>query len=140
MLRLSLWLLGAALAFPVTGCTATVTSTAPGTVAQDGSVYLGFTLVSRKQGEDWMLVGERHGYFSSVRFSVEDRPLGLDKMVLEFGGGEQWTAPLSGEFAPGSWSPEVQLPSPKTIRKVTYYGRTKGKKGLMAKVSLYGQR
>jgi hypothetical protein len=140
MLRLSLLLLCAVLAFSLAGCTATVTSTAPGTVAQDGSVYLGFTLVSRKQGKDWMLVGERHGYFSSLRFSVEDRPLAVDKMVLEFGDGEQWTAPVSGEFPAGGWSPEIKLPEPRTISKVTYYGKAKGKKGLMAKVSLYGRR
>ena len=107
---------------------------------QDGSVYLGFDLVSRKQGKSWMLVGEKHGHFSSLRFRVENRPLTLDKMVVEFGGGQKWTAPVNGTLEPGAWSDELSLPAPKTIHKVTFHGKSGGKKGQMAKVSLYGRR
>ena len=140
MLRFSLLALCATLAFGLADCTVTSTGAQRGTVTEDGSVYLGFTLVSRKQDKDWMLVGDEYGYFSSVRFSVNNRPFIVDRMVLDFGSGEQWTAPVKGEFAPGSWSPELKLPSQQTIRKVTYYGKAGGKKGQMAKVSLYGRR
>jgi hypothetical protein len=122
------------------GCTIHDRSTPKGTVMQDGSVYLGWTLISRKQGDDWMLVGAKHGYFSSLRFNVEDRPIKIDKLVVEFGGGEQWTAPAKGKFQPGAWSDEIPFPAPKTIEKVTFYGKAGGKKAGMAKVNLYGRR
>jgi hypothetical protein len=140
MRRLSFLLLCAVLAFGLCGCTATVTSTPVGTVMEDGSVYLGFTLVSRKKDKDWMLVGEEHGYFNGLRFNVKDRPLQVQKMVVTFGTGEEWTAPVKGRFTKGSWSEEITFPGARTIRKVTFHGRAQGKKAGMAKVSLYGRR
>jgi len=140
MRRYVLLLVCAAFILGSGACTVYTNNTTKGTVLSDGSVYLGFDLVSRKRGDSWTLIGEEHGYFSSLRFQVEDRPLNLDRMVVEFGDGEQWTAPAKGNFEPGAWSDEMKLPAPKTIHKVTYYGKSSGKKGGMAKVSLYGRR
>lgn len=128
-----------ALAFGLSGCT--ITTRSAGAVMQDGSVYLGFVLASRKKTDkDWMLVGQEHGYFSSLRFHVEDRPYRLDEMVVTFEDGERWTAPLRQEFAAESWSPEIQLPGQRLVRKVSFHGKAGGKKGLMAKISVYGRR
>ena len=140
MLRYVLLLVCAAFVFGFGGCTIHSTNTPKGTVLEDGSVYLGFNLIPRKQRDHWMLVGEEHGYFSSLRFSVEDRPVTLDKLVVEFGDGQEWTAPVQGTFQPGAWSDDLKLPAPKTIHKVTFYGKSGGGKGQMAKVSLYGRR
>ncbi|MBW2529393.1 MAG: hypothetical protein JRI23_34770 [Deltaproteobacteria bacterium] len=132
-------LIAAVLAVGVAGCT--ITTTSPGYVTQDGSVYLGFVLASRKKvDKDWMLVGTEHGHFSSLRFRIEDRPYRLDKLVVTFADGERWTAPLEQEFAAESWSPEIQLPGQRAIHKVSFFGKAGGKKGLMAKLSLYGRR
>lgn len=139
MRRITLLLLCLAVALGLSGCT--IHTTSAGAVMADGSVYLGFVLASRKKvDKDWMLVGQEHGYFSSLRFKIEDRPYQLDKLVVTFEGGERWTAPLSQEFAAESWSPEIQLPGQRLIHKVSFYGKAGGKKGLMAKLSLYGRR
>jgi len=141
MRQLASLLLCLAVAIGLAGCTVTVNSSPPGTVMPDGSVYLGFVLASRKKTDkDWMLVGQEQGYFSSLRFKVEDRPYRLDKMVVTFEGGERWTAPVQQEFGAETWSPEIQLPGQKMVHKVSFHGQAGGKKGLMAKISLYGRR
>ncbi|MBI4702688.1 MAG: hypothetical protein HY744_16320 [Deltaproteobacteria bacterium] len=122
------------------GCVVTVESTPVGTVAADGSVYLGWTLISHKKEADWMLVGVEHGDFSSLRLHVTKAGLVLDRMVVAFGNGEQWNVPVPRELGQGAWSPEIKLPGARRIRKVTFFARTKGKGGLMAHVDLYGRR
>jgi opacity protein-like surface antigen len=139
MKRLVMWAV-LALALACSGCSVTVTSNEPGTQSADGSVYLGFTLVTQKGGKDWFLVGQEYGYFSSVRINVADRPLELERVVLQFGNGQTWSPPLPPHFDANTWSDEVALPSPQIIEKITIFGRAGGKKTQFAKVSLYGRR
>jgi hypothetical protein len=126
----------------LSGCTMTVTSVPVGSVAEDGSVYLGFTLISHKPDKDFMLIGSEQGTFASVRLHVTSHDLNLERMVITFGNGEQWSPPLRERFAKGSWSREIALPGkgPRHIRKVVFVGKATGKSGLMAKVELYGRR
>lgn len=127
--------------FALSGCTVNVTSVPVGAVAEDGSVYLGFTLISHKKDKDFLLIGAEHGAFASVRLHVTSHELQLERMVVTFGNGEQWSPPLRQRFAKGSWSRDIALPGKaRNIRKVVFVGKATGKKGLMAKVELYGRR
>lgn len=127
-----------ALAFTYSGCSLTVTSQEPGTQNADGSVYLGFTLVTQKRGKDWFLIGSEYGQFTKIRIHVADRALDLESTVIEFAGGETWSPPLPARLEADSWTGEIALPGPRAIEKITFVGRARGKKTQFAKVELYG--
>jgi len=141
MVRLWLCSLCAVALLGLGGCTVTVYDTPVGTVVEDGSVYLGWTLISRKKGKDWIAIGEEQGKFSSLRFKVSKRPLEVDKVVVTFGDGQKWSPKLPSQLGPDSWSQELKLPKgQRLVRKVTFFGRSTGKKGGMARVDIYGRR
>ncbi len=123
------------------GCTVTVYNTPVGTVVEDGSVYLGWTLISRKKGKDWIGIGKDQGKFSSLRFRVSKRPFAVQKMVVTFGNGQKWSPKLRPKFGKDSWSRELKLPKgQRFVKKVTFFGRSVGKRGGMSRVDIYGQR
>ncbi len=140
MKRVILCLLVALFLLPTSGCSVTVGGGDTGKVLEDGSVYLGWTLISRKKGKDFMLIGEEYGAFASIRFQVTGRPLHVRQLVVTFGNGEKWSPPLKPEFHKGEWTREIALPGKRHIRKITFFGHARGKKGRMAKVEVYGRR
>ncbi len=141
MRRLSYLLMCLALFVGLIGCEVTVTNTPVGSVADDGSVYLGWTLISRRKDRDSLSVGKEHGQFSSLRFHVKKRVLNIQRMVVHFGNGEKWSPKLRPHFPAGAWSRDIQLPGGKRfIRKVVIVAKSAGKRGRMAKFELFGRR
>ncbi len=141
MRRLSFLLMVLALIVGVSGCEVTVTNTPVGSVADDGSVYLGWTLISHRKDKGSMSVGKQHGQFSSLRFAVKKRVLNIHRLVVHFGNGEKWSPQLRPHFPAGAWSRDIDLPGGKRfIRKVVVFGKSAGKRGRMAKFELYGRR
>ncbi len=118
-------LLLAALALP-----ACIINAAPprevGSAATDGSVYLGWRLVSKeKKGandRETFPVGERFGTFSTIRLTT-DRPLNLAQVVVIFMNGEQWIARAPAALSGGQWSEVIALPgAPRAIHSVVVDG------------------
>jgi hypothetical protein len=123
------------------GCTGILETHPPGTVLQDGSVYLGWTWVAEPRGFNALVVHQGLGRFSKLRILVLDGSLSLERMVVRFADGEEWTPTLGREFGNGQYSPYLELPkAPRDITTVTVYGTTRTVPNLRTRAEIYALR
>ena len=112
----------------------------PGAVISDGSVYLGFSLISAKgkvDNEEYP-VGQQHGAFSAIRLHA-DESVSLNQVVVIFADGERFTAPTPATLGGGQSSGLIALPrGPRPIHSILVAGKSQ-RKGL-AKVEIYATR
>ena len=111
----------------------------PGTVNSDGSVYLGWRLLSRNKGKndrETYNMGAQLGTFTSLRLTT-DKPAALAQVTVIFANGEQWMAPIPASLAGGEWSGAIALPgAPRAIHSVVIDGHATG--SMHAKVEIHG--
>jgi hypothetical protein len=125
------------------GCVVNVKTVSPGAVAKDGSVYLGFDLVSSKGfKKDFTNVSEEHGKFSKVRLHVDNAPVRIKRITLTFGNGDKFNVKVKKVFKRGQWSRWVDLPGGKRhIRKIVVVAAKANKKrARMPKLEYYARR
>lgn len=113
-----------------------------GSAAADGSIYLGWRLVSKekKGGTDreTFNVGDGLGTYSSLRVTT-DRAVNIAQLVVIFSNGEQWIAPAPGDLAAGQWTNPIALPgAPRAIHSIVVDGRAAST--MHAKVEIHGTR
>lgn len=132
------FLLLTAVAITAPACTVYVRE--PGTVSSDGTVYLGFSLISAKEKVDReeYPVGQQHGAFSAIYLHA-DQSVSLSQVVVIFADGERFTAPAPATLGGGQSSPVIALPrGPRAIHSILVTGKSQ-QKGL-AKVEIYAKR
>lgn len=123
------------LALSAAACTVHVAEV--GTVAADGSVYLGWHLLSSNQKSDRedFPVGDALGTFSTVRIHV-DSAVALRKVVVIFADGVRFTVPVPAKMAANQWTDPVALPgAPRAIHSVVIAGKPVGKN--LSKIEVY---
>lgn len=123
-------------------CTITTTNRDVGSVAADGTVYLGWHLMNRdnKAGNDQETfdIGAQVGGFSTLRLHA-DKPMTLAQVLVIFANGERWTAPAPAALGNDEWSQPIQLPGgPRPIHSIVVTGRSTT--SLLAKLELHGGR
>lgn len=124
-----------------------VTTTAPrdvGSVAADGSVYLGWHLINRGNNanggndQETYDVGAQVGAFSTIRLHG-DKPIALAQVLVIFANGERWTAPAPAQLGNDEWSAPIQLPGgPRPIHSIVIFGRSTT--SLLAHLEIHGGR
>lgn len=107
-----------------------------------GVVFLGRREVSLKIDRDRIEVGRDTGRFSKVRFEVDDAPIAVYNVRIEFGNGEVYSPDTRLVFGEGGWSREIELPGDhRFIRDVTFLYESVGRPGRgRAVVRVYGLR
>jgi hypothetical protein len=123
-----------------------VHTTAPrdvGSVAADGSVYLGWHLVrSNKKTNandvETYDVGAHIGNFSAIRIHAE-KPTALAEVLVIFANGERWVAQAPAMLNTEEWSAPIALPgAPRAIHSIVVTGQPTG--SLLSKIELHGYR
>ena len=103
---------------PLSGCVINVQRVEPGTKAKDGSVYLGFDLVSsKKRDKDFTTVKKELGKFSKFRLHVSKAPANIKRLTLHFGNGDKFNVRLKPRFGKNDWSRWVFLVANAASRK-----------------------
>jgi hypothetical protein len=125
-----------------------VTTTAPrdvGSVAADGSVYLGWHLLNRDNknkpdnlDQETYDIGAQVGGFSTIRLHA-DKPIAVAQVLVIFANGERWAAPAPAVLGQNEWSAPIQLPgAPRPIHSIVVTGRSTT--SLLAHLELHGGR
>ncbi len=132
-----------ALALAAPACTVTSHSRDVGSVASDGSVYLGWHLLNKDgkvngNDEETYDIGAQLGNFSTIRLHA-DKPVSLAQVLVIFANGERWVAPAPQALAADQWSAPIALPGgPRAIHSVVVHGRSTT--SLLAHFEIYGGR
>lgn len=129
----------------IPACTVTTTGAREvGSVAADGSVYLGWHLINRdnkkNNGNDLETydIGANLGNFSTIRLHSE-KPVTIAQLHVIFANGERWDAPAPAAMNNDEWSAPIQLPGgPRPIHSIQFVGRSTT--ALLSKVEIYGGR
>jgi hypothetical protein len=111
-----------------------------GTVAPDGSTYLGWQLFSgqNKKDQEEYPVGQHLGAFGSIRLH-SDEAITLTKVVVIMADGERFTVRAPAKLGANEWTNPLPLPHPaRPIYSVVVSGKAPGKH--LAKLEIYGQR
>ena len=125
----------------LSGCVINVQRVEPGTKAKDGSVYLGFDLVSsKKRDKDFTTVKKELGKFSKFRLHVSKAPANIKRLTLHFGNGDKFNVRLKPRFGKNDWSRWVDLPGGKRrIKKIVVVASRAAKKGRWPKLEYYAR-
>lgn len=127
-----------ALSIAAPACVVTTTSRDVGSVAADGSVYLGWHLLKNTNDTETYEVGSQLGGFSTVRLHAE-KPLALGQVLVIFADGERWVAPAPAALGQEEWSSPIPLPGgPRAIHSVVVQGRATTSQ--LAKLEIHGGR
>ncbi len=124
-------------------CVVTTTTRDVGSVAADGSVYLGWHLIARDNksnvnDEETYDVGAQLGNFSALRLHA-DKPIQFAQVLVIFANGERWVAPAPPELGTDAWSQPIPLPGgPRAIHSVVVTG--KSATSLLARLEIHGVR
>lgn len=124
-------------------CVITSTQRDVGSVAADGTVYLGWHLVNRdgKNGADDQEtydVGAQLGNFSAIRLHA-DKPVSLTQVLVIFADGERWVAPAPNALGDNQWTAPLALPrGPRAIHSVVVLGRSTT--SLLSRLEIHGNR
>lgn len=114
-----------------------------GTVSADGSVFLGWHLLSRdnKTGADdqeTYAVGAQLGTFSALRLHA-DKPLGLAQVLVIFADGERWVLPAPHGLGADEWTQAIPLHGgPRAIHSIVVTGQPTT--SLLSKLEFHGHR
>jgi hypothetical protein len=134
----------AVLSLGAPACTVTTTSRDVGSVASDGSVYLGWNLVGRDHKDpnvndsDTYDIGQQVGAFSAIRLHAE-KPLTLAQVLVIFADGERWVAPAPPALGQDQWSAPIPLPrGQRAIHSIVVAGRPNT--DLLSRLEIYGTR
>ena len=133
----------AALALAAPAGTITSHSRDGGSVASDGSVYLGWHLLNKDgkvngNDEESYAVGAQLGSFSAIRLHA-DKPVALAQVLVIFANGERWVAPAPQELGADQWSAPIPLPGgPRAIHSVVVHGRSTT--SILSHFEIYGSR
>lgn len=129
----------ALLSLAAPACTITTTTREVGSVASDGSVYLGWNLIDNKgNDQDTFDIGANLGAYSTIRLHAE-HPITFGQVLVIFADGERWIAPAPQALAEGEWSAPIPLPKgPRAIHSVVVNGRSTA--GLLSRLEVYGTR
>ncbi len=107
-----------------------------------GVVFLGGRDVAFRVDRDTFVVGRDTGRFTRLRFEVDDAPVAVHSVVIEFGNGQTYAPDTRLVFGEGAWSRELDLPGDaRFIRRVTFLYESVGRpiRG-HARVRLFGLR
>lgn len=124
-------------------CVVTTTNRDVGSVAADGSVFLGWHLIARDNkssvdDQETYDIGNQFGAFSTLRLHV-DRPTTITQVLVIFADGERWVAQAPAALAQNEWSAPIPLPrGPRPIHSVIVTGRSSS--SMLAKLEIYGTR
>ncbi len=124
----------------VTACAVTMSGGAEvGAVSDNGSVYLGWHLLSKKKSDrEVYVVGAEHGQFKSLYLST-NHPVEVKRVVVTFDNGEAFEVPVTGKWGKKHQTPQIELPGAvRAITKIHVVARSTGKH--LAKVEIYGMR
>ena len=130
--------------FAAPGCVITDTSRSVGSVASDGSVYLGWNLIGSDGGNgkpddsDTYDIGAGLGNYSAIRLHAE-KPIQLTQVLVIFANGERWVAQAPGGLNTDEWSAPIALPGgPRPIHSIVVIGRSTS--SLLSKLEIHGLR
>ena len=123
-------------------CVVTTTNRDVGSVAADGTVYLGWNLIGREKDpsandQDTYDVGAQLGTFSSIRLRAE-KPVVIAQVLVIFADGERWNAPAPAELGTDQWSAPIQFPGPRAIHSIVVSGRPTT--SLLSRLEIHGNR
>lgn len=125
-------------------CVITTTNRDVGSVAADGSVYLGWHLIRRDDknpnanDQETYDIGAQLGNFSTIRINA-DKPVAIARVHVIFANGERWDAPAPAALGGNEWSAPIQLPGgPRPIHSVVIDGRSTT--SLLSRVEVHGTR
>lgn len=124
-------------------CVVTTTTREVGSVAADGSVYLGWNLIGNDGGKsnpfdtDTYDIGANFGGFSMLRLHA-DKPVAFAQIQVIFADGERWIAQGPPSLNADETSAPIVLPGGRAIHSVVIVGRATN--SLLTKVEIYGLR
>jgi hypothetical protein len=128
----------------VPACVVTTTNRDVGSVASDGTVYLGWNLIGRDGGnnkpndQDTYDIGAHLGSFSAIRLHVE-KPIAFAEVLVIFANGERWVAQVPPVLNNEEWSPAIPLPGgPRQIHSIVVTGRSTT--SLLSRLEIHGFR
>jgi hypothetical protein len=125
-------------------CVIRDTSRDVGSVASDGTVYLGWNLIgsdggpSKPNDEDTYDLGANLGSFSAIRLHAE-KPISIVQVLVVFANGERVAVQAPAAMNTDEWSAPIPLPGgPRQIYSIVVTGRATT--SLLSKLEIHGTR
>ena len=130
--------------FAAPACVIRDTTRDVGSVAADGTVYLGWNLIgsdggkSQPNDQDTYTIGPNLGAFSALRLHAE-KPIAIVQVQVNFADGQSWVAPAPAALNTDEWSAPIAIPGgPRVIQSIVVVGRATT--SLLSKLEIHGTR